>query len=204
MKKNTKKSVSIVAVIVIIATMSMGAYAYFTDYATSTKTATAATLDVILMDVTTDLTAGKGIIIPGESNDLKFTVANVAEKAVDIKAVITVTATNGSGEVMGMSESDREYKITTNDGIELKGSQVAGSTVYTVEDIALSGSAEKDILPKAGIITTYDYQIEMDEDAGHEWQGSNVLVKIEIYAKQRSNTEHMTDDWHKSSELTIG
>lgn len=200
MNKNVKKIVSMVAAIAIVAAMGLGAFSYFTDYATATKTANAGTLDVTLSGVTSDLTNGLGIMNPGDSNDLKFTVTNAAEKAADVKAVITVTTTDSKGNALNMTETDRQYKITANDGTELTGVQSGNVTVYTIDDVVLSGKIELDGLSNA---TTYDYQIKMDEDANNAWQDSNVSVKIEVYAKQHRNTETMAADWHTNGAMDI-
>lgn len=35
----------------------------------------------------------------------------------------------------------------------------------------------------------------MDEDAKNIWQGSDVIVKIEVFAKQHRNTDSLGEDW---------
>lgn len=200
MNKNIKKIVSVVAVFAIVAVLGMGAFSYFTDYATSTKSANAGTLDITLSGVTQDLTNGLTIMNPGDSNDFKFVATNAAEKAADVKAVITVTTTDKAGNALPMTESDRQYKITANDGTELTGVQSGNVCVYTIDDIVLSGSIELDGLSNSH---TYDYQIKMDEEANNAWQDSNVSVKVELYAKQHRNTDTMAADWHINGAMPI-
>lgn len=196
MNKNIKKIVSMVAAIAIIGAMGLGAFSYFTDYATSSKTANAGTMDITLSGVTQDLTNGLTIMNPGDSNNFEFTVTNAAEKSVDVKAVITVTTTDKDGNALNMNADDHQYKITTDDGTELTGVLTNNVIVYTIDDIALIGSVEKEASDGTAASHKYDYQIKMDEQANNTWQDSNVSVKVEVYAKQHRNTESITGNWH--------
>lgn len=185
--KFTKKSMVSCASIAIIATLMMGAFSYFTDYQTKTLQASAGTLELALTDATEDLTAGLSILNPGDANELTFTANNIGEKSMDVKAVITVTANQA------MNETDHQYKIT-KDGTALTGALSADckTLIYTIDDVVLSGSVEKD-----GTSTShkYDYLFEMDADADNTWQDSDVEVTIELYAKQHRNTDELTSDW---------
>lgn len=184
--KNIKKMVSIVAIVAIVAVVGLGAFSYFTDYATTTlDKANAGTLNIKLSDVTEDLTDGLGILNPGDSNDLTFKVANTAEKSADVKAVITVTATDAAGTAKNMT-SIHEYKVTDNEGTELADGDLTDNVlVYTVDGTVLSGSVEEDGTAAEFV---YDYQLVMDAACKNEWQDSNVEVKVEIFAKQHRNT----------------
>ena len=185
--KFTKKSMVSCASIAIIATLMMGAFSYFTDYQTKTLQASAGTLELALTDATEDLTAGLSILNPGDANELTFTASNIGEKSMDVKAVITVTANQA------MNETDHQYKITKG-GTALTGALSADckTLIYTIDDVVLSGSVEKD-----GTSTShkYDYLFEMDADADNTWQDSDVEVTIELYAKQHRNTDELTSDW---------
>ncbi len=186
--KSMKKIVSGVTVVAIMATLTMGAFSYFTDYESRELTANAGTLALSMTNATEDLTNGLTILNPGDSNDLSFTANNVAEKSMDVKAVITVTSSKG------MSESDHQYKVTDDAGTELVGtiSTDKKSIVYTIEDVVLSGSVEKD---GASASKTYNYQFVMDENADNAWQDTDVEVDIELFAKQHRNTTAMSGDW---------
>lgn len=185
--KSTKKIVISCASIAMIATLMMGAFSYFTDYQSKTLQASAGTLELALTDATEDLTAGLTILNPGDANELTFTAANTGEKSMDVKAVITVTASQV------MDETDYQYKLT-KDGTALTGtlSTDRKSLVYTIDDVVLSGTVEKD-----GESTSYkyDYLFEMDADADNTWQDSDVEVTIELYAKQHRNTDELSSDW---------
>lgn len=193
--KNTKKIIAIISVVAILSVCCLGAFSYFTDYATTSLTANAGTLNVKMTDVTTDLTDGLNILNPGDSNDLSFKVTNTAEKSADIKAVITVTTTDNAGNAKNMT-ADHEYKVTDGEGTELTGSQLENNVLtYTIDGTVLSGSVEED---GTAADHTYDYQFVMDEDCKNTWQDSNVSVKIEIFAKQHRNTDA---GWNLISEF---
>ncbi len=185
--KSTKKIVTSFLSIAIIATLLMGAFSYFTDYQTKTLNANAGTLSLAMTDATEDLTAGLTILNPGDANELTFTASNTGEKSMDVKALITVTASQA------MTESDLQYKVT-KDGTALAGtlSDDHKTLTYTVDDIVLSGSVEEDGDESSH---KYDYLFEMDADADNTWQDSNVSVTIELYAKQHRNTDGLGSDW---------
>lgn len=191
MKKQNKKRVTRgMAVVVAVSALSFGAFSYFTDYAQSNVTATAGTLTVTATNVTNDLTDGLTILNPGDSNPFQFTINNTGSKSADIKAVITVTAKQA------FTAEDHEYKITDKTGNELKGvlSTDKKSITYTIDDVVLNGSVETE----SGVTKTshvYDYQFVMDQDAKNIWQGAEVDVKMEAFAKQHRNTSGLGNDW---------
>lgn len=194
MRVKFRRIISLVAAIAILATMGLGAFSYFTDYATSSKTANAGTLKIELSDITEDLTNGLTIMNPGDSNPLSFKVTNVAEKSVDVKAVLTITTKDKNGNSLDMSESDHEYKITDLEGTELQGVLANNIITYTVDDVTLNGSIEKEDGVNANN-HTYNYMFSMDSKARNAWQGSVATLKIDIFAKQHRNTESVGENW---------
>lgn len=170
-----------------------GTLAYFTDYDSKDLTVKPGTLQMEIADATTDLTNGLTIINPGDSNPLTFTVNNTGEKSMDIKAVMTVKAPQA------FNEDDHEFKITTPEGVELNGelSKDKQTITYTIDDVALAGSIEKDESLDGSTKTShkYDYKFAMDEDAKNSWQNATSDVKIEVFAKQHRNTSGLGSDW---------
>ena len=170
-----------------------GTLAYFTDYDSKDLTVKPGTLQMEIADATTDLTNGLTIINPGDSNPLNFTVNNTGEKSMDIKAVMTVKAPQA------FNEDDHEFKITTPEGQELNGelSKDKQTITYTIDDVALAGSIEKDESLDGSTKTShkYDYKFAMDEDAKNSWQNATSDVKIEVFAKQHRNTSGLGSDW---------
>lgn len=188
MKHNfTKIGLRLISVIAIMATLLIGAFSYFTDYESTTLSAKAGTLALSMTDATEDLTGGLTILNPGDVNDLTFTATNSGEKSMDVKAVITLTSSKE------LTESAHEYKITDGQ-TELTGvlSDNRKTITYSVDDVLLSGSIEKD-----GTDTShkYNYKLEMDSNASNAWQGSEVEVKVELFAKQHRNTDELSSDW---------
>ncbi|MBQ5676836.1 MAG: hypothetical protein IIV45_17550, partial [Lachnospiraceae bacterium] len=66
--KFTKKFITNVLSIAVIATMLMGAFSYFTDFQSKILSAKAGNLKLSMTDATEDLTAGVRILNPGDSN----------------------------------------------------------------------------------------------------------------------------------------
>lgn len=209
MNKNIKKIVSMVAAFTIVAAMGLGAFSYFTDYATSTSDAVAGTFDIDLAhDI--DLDGDLGILNPGDVHAFDFIVSNEAEKSADVYAVVTVTGTRAVGAT---AKTASPYKLLVNgsaakfeDSAEVAkvvksgnadGKQDYTTYVYTLPVNELSGSIEE-ITGKADSYK-YEYEIGMDIDALNEWEGSKVDVKIEIFAKQHENTDHVTDSFETAN-----
>ena len=193
--KGNKRNKAVRAGAVVLATAALvgGAFSYFTDYESRDLQAKAGTLTMELANVTTDLTNGLTIVNPGDSNPFDFTVNNTGEKSMDVKAVIKVTAP------IAMTDADHEFKITTPEGEELKGvlSEDKKSITYTIDDVALAGSVEKD-MDKDGATTTshaYKYKFVMDENAKNAWQNQQADVKLEVFAKQHRNTAGLGTGW---------
>ena len=186
--KLTKKALMNVLSLSIIATMLVGAFSYFTDYKSKMLSAKAGNLSLELTDTTTDLTNGVTILNPGDSNDLIFTAKNAGEKSMDVKAIITVVSDKA------MDSSDPQYKVTSN-GTALNGTLSTDQTTmtYTIDDVILSGSIEKE--DDAETSHQYQYAFEMDANADNNWQDSNVTVTIDLYAKQHRNTSELGTDW---------
>lgn len=185
------KRVRLIAIGVMACTLAGGAFSYFTDYASQEISAAAGTMTIHMKDVTQDLTDGLTIMNPGDSNDLRFTVDNTGSKSSDVKVVITLTADQA------MTTANHEYMITDNAGKELKGvlSSDGRTMVYTIDDVVLDGTVEKDAASPA-MSHLYDYQFAMNKNASNSWQGKGASVTIEAFAKQHRNTASFdASDW---------
>lgn len=206
MSKNIKKIVSMVAAFAIVAAMGIGAYAYFTDYATDTNTATAGTFDIDLThSIDLDGTAtNPAILNPGDVHAFDFTVTNTEQKSADVYAVVTVKGIPAAGVT---AKTASPYKLLKDgsaknfeDAAEVTDVKVEKSSdnltyIYTLPVKELSGSVEK--IDATDKTFTYAYEFGMDIDALNEWEGSTVEVKIEVFAKQHENTTGVTTDLAK-------
>lgn len=189
-KINKKRVTGGLAAVTAISALTFGAFSYFTDYVQADITASAGTVEMTVTDVTADLTDGATILSPGDSHPLRFTINNTGSKSTDVKVVMTVTAKQN------FTENAHEYKITDAAGSELPAvlSSDGKSMTYTVNDVVLNGSKETE----EGIAEKthrYQYQFVMAEDAKNIWQGADVDVKIEAFAKQHRNTSNLGNDW---------
>lgn len=155
------------------------------------KLIAAGTMTIYMKDVTQDLTDGLTIMNPGDSNDLRFTIDNTGSKSSDVKVMITLTANQA------MTAANHEYMITDNAGKELKGvlSTDKRTIVYTIGDVVLDGTVEKDAVSPA-MSYIYDYRFAMNQNASNSRQGKGASVTIEAFAKQHRNTASLdASDW---------
>ena len=206
--KNSKRIISIVAIIAIALTMAFGAFSYFTDYATATVESKAGTLDILLTE-DIDLDDDIDILNPGDTAPVDFTVTNEGEKSADIMTVITVWATDAGGNELDMTDAnldgvaddpdvidDHVYRIIGANGDELAYTVEGNKVIYTIGGdgnanngaVTLNGTIEEE----DGVAVTsytYEYDFEMDADALNAWQATNVHVKVEVFAKQHRNTD---------------
>lgn len=191
--ENRKRVIALGSAVIATVAVLGGTFAYFTGYDSKDLTANAGTLELELTNATDDLTNGLTVINPGDSNPLTFTVSNTGEKSMDVKAVMTVSAPQA------FTEAAHEYKITDDKGVELTGelSENKQSITYTVADVSLAGSVEKDGTLDGTTDTahTFSYKFAMDAQAKNEWQDVTGTVKIEVFAKQHRNTSGLGADW---------
>lgn len=186
MSKNMKKIVSMVAAIAIIATVGLGAFSYFTDYASKDVSAEAGTLSITLTNVTEDLTDGLDILNPGDSNPVEFTITNTGSKSADIRAVVTIDSS------VAMTDGAYEYTLG-NAGVAPVASNENKTLTYTIDLDTLQGSKETEATDGVAGPKDYAYTLDFAKAAGNKFQDSDVEVTIEIYAKQHRNTTE--SDW---------
>lgn len=180
---NKKRVTRVTATVLAVSALSVGAFSYFTDYASKEVSATAGTMNMKLTE-SIDIDGTLNILNPGDVHEFDFKVANTGSKSMDVKHVITLVSSNK------LTAADHEYKITLDDGTEVAGElQADGKTIiYTVDDgLVLDGTTEKDATP-AATTKDYAYKFKMDENAKNAFQGSTVSVKLELFAKQHRNT----------------
>ena len=195
MKIKNKKMVAMVAAVAIFASLCVGAYSYFTDYATTYAKGTAGTLEIKVTDVTPEWGSGELLMIPGIPQDFSFTVENVAEKSVDVKSVISFTfdreITASAPEIIISDMNGNPLDVELSNGNK--------TMTLTAADVVLNGSKETES-GVSSLSTVYSYKITFSEDADVSWQGFSMNGKLEVYAKQHRNTEDMASDWIKIVE----
>lgn len=203
MNKNIKKIISMVAAFAIVAAMGLGAFSFFNDYATASVESEAGTLDIALTQaIVLDDASKDGIINPGDKFDFNFNIANSGSKSVDTQTVITLVSS------VEMSDA-HEYRLM-NGADELATGALQSdkkTIIYTLPVQVLNGSVEEETGANAIGATEVDhaYTFVFDLEAGNDFQGSTVDVKIEVFAKQHRNTESVTEwaNMTKCHEFTL-
>lgn len=220
MHGKSKKILSVAAIFVIASTMVIGAFSYFTDYASETKSATAGSFGIEL-EHEIDIDGAVGILNPGDVYSFDFTVKNTKQKAADVYAVVTVTGTPYHVTTYEDENSKRGEEIITNtaspykllengstacfaDSAEMERDSTSTNRtyVYVLPVKELSGTVET--IDGKGTEVTYEYEFGMDIDTMNDWVMSTVDVKIEIYAKQHENTADISQtDWKSAVEAQL-
>lgn len=156
MKKSTKKGMRLAAVLLALVMAVGGSLAYFTDYADTSASGTAGTVDIQLDGYGINLldADGKDILNPGDSRDVFFNVNNLGNKSVDVRTTITLTSSvpmvtdaNGQAQfelyVAGDVESIKGEGWQPKDGatpLEIRSISADGRTItYAIPDYILNG-----------------------------------------------------------------
>lgn len=213
MSKISRKTKSIVAII-LAAIMIFGmSFAYFTDYATTSTSGTAGTVAVSLDNNMNLLNAeGKDILNPGDLRDAGFTVTNEGNKSIDVRTTIVLTTQSNSGQSLtfsGAANAQSEYDLYLRsdveeipgegwkpkaDAVPLQVKAIDADTItYQPAIYSLNGNSDRydEVETIDGINAfsqTNDYVLIFKGEAGNEWQNSVVSIDVLVEAKQHENT----------------
>lgn len=213
MNRISKKTKSVVAIL-LAAIMVLGmSFAYFSDYATTSTSGTAGTVAVSLDSGINLLDAnGKDIINPGDLRDAGFTVTNEGNKSIDVRSTIVLTTQSNSGQSLtfsGAADVQSEYDLylrsdieeipgegwkPKTDAVPLQVKAIDGDTItYQPAIYSLNGNSDRynEVETIDGINAfsqTNDYVLIMKGEAGNEWQNSVVSIDVLVEAKQHENT----------------
>ena len=195
MKKSTKKGMRLAAVLLALVMAVGGSLAYFTDYADTSASGTAGTVDIQLDGYGINLldADGKDILNPGDSRDVFFNVNNLGNKSVDVRTTITLTSSvpmvtdaNGQAQfelyVAGDVESIKGEGWQPKDGatpLEIRSISADGRTItYAIPDYILNGVPSSETF--IGIpIGSADYEVEPDALQWDEIKGVEPAVQGE-------------------------
>lgn len=158
--------------------------AYFTDFDTKTASATAGTMNIAVADASALDADADGIINPGDTGKISFTVSNSGSKSADLRVVAKLTSD------VAMTDGAYEYSLA-----ELGTPEVSDDKkvlTYTADLGTINGSVETEDGVDATSLSK-EAGFTFDKAAKNAFQNSNVEVEYTVYAKQHRNT---TDtDW---------
>ena len=148
--------------------------------------------------------------LPGDSRDFAFKVVNSGDISVDIKPVMTLTASND------MVRGTSEFVITDSDGTEItdytktyydkegvkleEDAVTAGEKFRTIEyeltnEKTLAGSMQKESSQgETESEKQYSYALKMSENTGNEFKNTTASLDVSTYAIQHRNRD-AGDDW---------
>ena len=197
MNNSMKKKVSILMAGASMCMLLVGTFAYFTDQAETSAKATAGNINLTWQDATTNLSSAQedttwkdgfdadGVMNPGDSYDLSYTVANTGSKSIDVKQQLVLTST------VALTENAEEYTLTITGGNDETAvvptkSEDGKTLTYDLTDIVLDGSVETETGSEG---TTTDYTVKLDFDlaAKNAFMDSEVTLEYQAYAKQHRN-----------------
>lgn len=196
--KNVFKNNKVIAGISILAigASAILASAFFTDVESKTVRATAGTVDIQLTDKSNLDSDGDGILNPGDTGTLAYTIENIGSKSIDAKTLIGITSDNI------LNQEDPEYTLS-GEGITKEPTfSEDGKTInYEVDPVVINGTIETE--PEAnGTSSDQSFVFTFDIDSKNAFQDDNVVVNYTVYAKQHRNTED--SDWAELIDTVIG
>ena len=213
MSKISRKTKSIVAIILATIVVFGCSFAYFSDYAATSTSGTAGTVAVSLdSDVNLLDANGNDILNPGDMRDAGFTVTNEGNKSIDVRTTIVLTTQSNSGQSLtfsGATDVQSEYDLylrsdveeipgegwkPKTDAVPLQVKAIDGDTItYQPAIYSLNGNSDRynEVETIDGINAfsqINDYVLIMKGEAGNEWQNSIVSIDVLVEAKQHENT----------------
>lgn len=212
-QKFSKKTKSIVAIILATIMILGCSFAYFSDYAATSTSGTAGTVAVSLdSDVNLLDANGNDILNPGDMRDAGFVITNEGNKSIDVRTTMALTALDRDGNAInftGDAATQSEYDLYLKDDVELvEGygyAPKAGKSpltvkaidgnkiIYTVPAYSLNGNSDKydEVETIEGLdafSNANDFVLVFKGGAGNEWQASKIQLDIVVEAKQHENT----------------
>lgn len=214
MKKLSKKTKSLIAIVLALVVAFGGTFAFFTDYASTQTKGTAGTVAVSVDSDMNLLDAdGKDIINPGDLRDAGFTVTNEGNKSIDVRTTVVLTTQSKNAGVdlafSGTNTTQSEYDLYLRSDVEevegrgwapkdgaqpLQVKSIDGDTItYQTPIYSLNGNSDRydEVETIDGVnafAQTNDYVLIMKGAAGNEWQNSIVSIDVLVEAKQHENT----------------
>ena len=226
-QKFSKKTKSIVAIILATIMVFGCSFAYFSDYAATSTTGTAGTVAVSLDSGVNLLDAnGKDILNPGDMRDSGFVITNEGNKSIDVRTTVALTALDRDGNAInftGDETTQSEYDLYLKDDVELiEGygyAPKAGKSplavksidgnkiIYTIPEYSLNGNSDKydEVETIEGLdafSNANDFVLVFKGGAGNEWQASKIQLDILVEAKQHENTSAGWDIVAQESVVT--
>lgn len=143
--------------------------------------------------------------MPGDSKPFSFTVENSGEISVDIKPVITITATadmvsGGNGYIIvdsnGAEITGYNKTYYGHDETKINNEEVGRGTAYRkiVYELAtedtLSGSKQNDgAKGENSSSKRYEYKVKLCDETNNDFEGVTAQLEVSTYAIQHRNRE---------------
>lgn len=140
-----------------------------------------------------------GIVNPGDSGVLQFSLKNTGSKSIDTAAIVTVTSD------VPFTEAAPEYSIPALGTPAISDDKMT-LTYGTAQDPivldVINGSVETE---DAGLSVNdehyYAYNVDFARTAANAFMDANFTVKVDTYAKQHRNT--FTADWAQIGSFEV-
>lgn len=201
MAKNNIKSKVMAGALALA--LTGGAFAYFSDYATTSATGKAGTLGIGLTSTYSE--AAMGLLDPGDTVPFEFSIVNTGNKLMQIRETVSIKATK-DGKALNFSAPEaHEFLLVDADGNEVAVNKrtVNGNEVkYVIESgQILDGNTSIDPRETAanrnvedkGVLnsdrTVRPYTLKFRNGADNEWQDADVEVEYLVEGRQYLNND---------------
>lgn len=204
-----RNRISLALVLCLVLSLVIGSFAFFTDRAEISGSATTGELAVgieVSDDISTQLLQANGVggvVInnwnPGDNVNFSYTVENDANKALRAQETITLKVTSTDGRVIEAATVDAaKLTIKGEDGAVLTTAvptSVAPVTggyelTYIMPEFTLSGTGTnaEEVAGSEDTTKTVTYSLDFDKSALNNYQGAEISILVHVDAIQALNT----------------
>lgn len=201
MAKNNIKSKVMAGALALA--LTGGAFAYFSDYATTSATGKAGTLGIGLTSTYSE--EAMGLLDPGDTVPFEFSIVNTGNKLMQIRETVSIKASK-DGKPLNFSDPDaHEFLLVDEEGNEVavdkrtvKGNEIkyvieSGQILDGNASINPRETAENRKVEDKGALkadrTKRAYKLKFRNGADNKWQSADVEVDYLVEGRQFLNND---------------
>lgn len=201
MAKNNIKSKVMAGALALA--LTGGAFAYFSDYATTSATGKAGTLGIGLTSTYSE--EAMGLLDPGDTVPFEFSIVNTGNKLMQIRETVSIKASKDGNPLNFSDPEAHEFLLVDEEGNEVAVDKrtVEGNEVkYVIESgqildgnasINPRETAENRKVEDEGVLnadrTKRAYTLKFRNGTDNEWQNADVEVDYLVEGRQFLNND---------------
>lgn len=218
MKMNKNKLTAVIAVATVL-TLTISAFAFFTDRVeTKASATTAKASDIIkvtpdpddhpdggdektILETVWDNKNPDKVVEPGDQLDLDYKLKNIGSSDIDVKETIILTSS------VDLTQASPEWRLFLDSSADKYGAMIGGTVVsaeqisarqvkYTLAAFKLAKGATKSL----------SYKLVFDKYAGNTFQGSTCTVDYLCEMRQHVDSIGLEEQWNaiRTDSISFG